>query len=226
LPSTGSESASDRSSINKGRAAFGEARPLTFEEGRTLVETCERGTGESASWMDYCRERDIFFVPTAEFAREVVKFVGRGKFRKIVEICAGKGWLSRALAWEGLSLTATDPRGGEGVETLDVPGTLRKYRPDFVIAAWAPSDIRADQTVVETDCVRRYLWINAEVNGVLVPPSVLGTPGVRARELPELARWTVSRLDYLTDFTRGKLVQHARVVLVEKTEVSRGTCVA
>ena len=197
---------------------------MTFEEARTLVASCDGGTDEFSSWIDYCRTREVFFLPTTEFACEVVRLVRALGAQRVVEICAGAGRLARALAQAGLSLTATDPQGGEGVETLDVAAALRKHRPDLVIAAWVPSDIRADRMVLEDDCVRWYLWINAEINGLLFSPDFQEIPGVRVRQLPELARWTVSRLDYLSDFTCGHLVQHARVVLFErKTEESRTT---
>ncbi|MFH0964728.1 MAG: hypothetical protein V2A58_12050 [Planctomycetota bacterium] len=215
MPSTASGSASDRKRV-PGRALDPVARTASFRQALSLLAQCERRTRGPGSWLAYCEREEIFLFPTREFVDETARLVRTLAPRRIVEVCAGRGTLSRALRAAGLDLTATDPRGGGGVEKLDVPETLARHRPDLVIGAWVPSDIGADHFILACPSVRWYLLIVAEVNGVLFPPDLLAVPGVRARELPKLARWTVSRLDYLTEFTRGELVQHARVVFFEK----------
>jgi hypothetical protein len=56
----------------------------------------------------------------------------------IIEICAGKGLLTRQLRTLGINIIATDRNGGPGVEALDHKAALEKYRPALVVGAWIP----------------------------------------------------------------------------------------
>jgi len=118
----------------------------------------------------------IYFVPTKEFVRALAKRIGR---RRVLEVAAGDGALSRALAERGVRIVATDsgkwerPRArmnarerrkyrevaglplGPNVIRIEAIAAIGKYRPDVVLACWIPPGpllgriIRASKSVIE-----------------------------------------------------------------------------
>jgi hypothetical protein len=122
---------------------------------------------QGALWR-YCETRPsgpLYLLPT----RELIRGLGRAcrkVGKSVLEIGAGDGFLSRALAEAepGLRIRATDSGAwrkatarmtpaerrqwakvslaglalGPNVERLDAVDAVRRYRPDVVIAAWLP----------------------------------------------------------------------------------------
>jgi hypothetical protein len=118
----------------------------------------------------------IYFVPTREFVRALAR---RLRGRRALEVAAGEGLLSRALAQRGVRIVATDSgkwerpqarmnarekrkyRGvaglplGTNVIRMDAIAAIEKYRPGVVLACWIPPGpllgkiVRAARCVIE-----------------------------------------------------------------------------
>lgn len=132
--------------------------------------------GELWRLCEFDPDGPIYFIPTREFVRELAKTL-RG--RRVLEVAAGDGFLSRELEKRGVDIVATDsgrwetPRArmnarerkryrdaaglklGPNVVRMDAEKAIRKYRPDVVLVSWAPPGpllgkiIRAAKEVIE-----------------------------------------------------------------------------
>lgn len=108
----------------------------------------------------------VYLLPTREWMRALVAQLRKLKARRVLEVAAGDGFLSRCLAKAApeIAVVATDdaswssPRArmsaaerralkgvpvpglapGAGVARLDAVRAVKKHRPDTVIVAWAP----------------------------------------------------------------------------------------
>lgn len=86
---------------------------------------------------------------SAEYIYELAQSIKElGVKGKIVEICAGRGYLSKHLAALGIDVVATDkhpPSDSRGVEPLDHLEAVEKYKPALVLAEWIPEYIPEDE---------------------------------------------------------------------------------
>lgn len=108
----------------------------------------------------------IYFIPTQPFLRALARLLRKLGVRRVLEVAAGDGHLSRSLAKAdpGLRIVATDsgawerPRArmsaadrrrmrgvevpglppGEGVLRLPAEDAIRRFRPDLVLTSWLP----------------------------------------------------------------------------------------
>jgi len=69
----------------------------------------------------------------------------------ILEICAGKGALSKQLRAFGIDIVATDLKGSEGVEEVGHRDALKKHKPELVVGSWVPGfkNIRKERRLNE-----------------------------------------------------------------------------
>lgn len=108
----------------------------------------------------------IYFIPTQPFLRALARLLRKLGVRRVLEVAAGDGHLSRSLAKTdpALRVVATDSgawerpqarmsaadrrrmrgvevpglRPGEGVLRLPAEASIRRFRPDLVLASWLP----------------------------------------------------------------------------------------
>jgi len=106
----------------------------------------------------------IYFIPTRPFLRALARTIRETGARRVLEVAAGDGHLSRELARVApdLRIVATDSgqwekpqarmnarerrelrgvaglRLGENVVRLDALAAIRRYRPELVLACWLP----------------------------------------------------------------------------------------
>jgi hypothetical protein len=108
----------------------------------------------------------IYLIPTPPFLRALARRIRRTGARKVLEVAAGDGHLSRQLARlaPDLRITATDSgkwerpqarmspaersalrrtqvaglKPGAGVLRLEARDAIRRFKPDLVLASWLP----------------------------------------------------------------------------------------
>jgi hypothetical protein len=129
----------------------------------------------------------LYFLPTRRFVSELARVIDGLGAKRVLEVAAGDGFLSRALAGVAphLDVTASDSgaweravarmsadeqrryRGvqvpglalGATVHRLSARAAIRRFKPDLVLAAWLPPSGLLDQ-LVRSD-VRYVLEIGA-----------------------------------------------------------------
>jgi len=117
----------------------------------------------------------LYFLPTRPFVSELARTLRSLGVRRVLEVAAGDGFLSRALArcdpaleviasdsgaWEDpqARMSPTERRAlrsvhvpglllGEGVHRLSARAAVRRFRPDLVLCAWLPPGNLLDSLV-------------------------------------------------------------------------------
>lgn len=184
-----------------------------YEEAVANLAREERGEG----WLVHCEERDIYQFPTREWVDALAGIIrGIGPVRPLLEVGAGRGALGRALRERGIPLQMTDPKGSEGVEALDTAAALARYRPDFVLSSWLPYDAGAEAEILRDPGAGCYLAIVQTGDGFTGGAALQDAPGWEAAALPEADRWSVSRMDFLSEVDRGEHIRRGRAYLLKR----------
>lgn len=132
----------------------------------------------------------LYFLPTRRFVNALARTIAELGSRRVVEVAAGDGFLSRSLApaleARGVEITATDSgawqratarmnaRERAALREVDVPGVmlgpevrrmtarraLRELAPDLVLCAWLPPSARMLDALIRAE-VRYVLEIGA-----------------------------------------------------------------
>jgi hypothetical protein len=186
--------------------------------------------GELFDLCEFDRRGPLYLLPTRELVRALAARVRTTGARRILEVAAGDGFLSRLLrkAVRDVEVIASDSgawsdprarmnarekrelrgrqvpgvRPGDEVLRLDALSAVRRTRPDLVLACWLPPGPLLDRLIRAP--VRHVLEIGAK-DGV--------TPGAwswrHAHEFcDELERYARCRLD-----ERPRRTLHSRVTL-------------
>lgn len=159
------------------------------------MEQAETGEG----WGSWC-ERHRTFVAVSE---ELVSTLSARLARPAVEIAAGDGSLAALL-----DIVATDPEPGSGkVLRMNARQALQTLAPENVLTCFAPIDAGIEQAILSAPSVRQYLYIGP------APPAALNWT---VETLPDVEQVLLTRLDYLTDFTRKTHQRRAYAVLLKR----------
>jgi len=166
-------------------------------------ELCSRLGDQDAWFMGLSRATGVYFFPSREWPRRLLRYLKRLGVGRLLEAGAGRGYLTAALArlaaGAGLVFRAVDRGEGEFVSTLpvhtrvemgDVFRVVREFQPDAVLYAWPPPG-QSLADLFKTPSVR-YLLVAGESGG--------GVTG--AREDWERLPHKIS--PYLTRFARGR----------------------
>jgi len=175
--------------------------PVDNRSHRTLadwyghMEQAETGEG----WGSWCERHGLYVA----VCQEMISAVSARLPRPAVEIAAGSGELAQALG-----IVATDPEPGSNtVLRMDARQTLQTLGPENVLTCFAPIDAGIEQAILSAPSVRRYLYIGP------TPPS---RSNWTAETLPDVEPFLLTRLDYLTDFTRRTHQRRAYAVLLKR----------
>jgi len=180
---------------------------VRFREAVALLRAAEKGIGGADSWLEWCEQRTVFFLPTIEFAQALAPVVG-GIIRPltatapVLEVCAGEGLLAEALRAEGLQIVATDADPSplarkRGVERASAAEALETLEPVLVRGCWVPADSGVDSAVMASPTVKHYLVINHSVNGIVGSEALWTTPGWTSERLRSAERYALCKFDYL-----------------------------
>ncbi len=187
---------------------------IAYEEAIALLAEEERGEG----WLPYCERREIFQLPTAEWAGALAANLLPLGAERILEVGAGTGALGRALIERGIAARLTDPAGRGDVERLGVRAALGKYRPDLVLSCWLPYDLGAEKIILADPGVRGYLALVQTGPGFAGPEGFLGDPAWSAKRIGAADRFSVSRADFLDGVDRGAHVRRGAAFLLTRNE--------
>jgi uncharacterized UPF0146 family protein len=110
---------------------------------------------ESGTWCIY----------SAEFIRELARQL---QGRRVLEVGAGEGVLSRFLHEAGVDIVGTDNyswsrhiKFGANVEKREAAEALKHYQPEAVICSWAPPDNLFEQDIFRCPTVETYFAIGS-----------------------------------------------------------------
>jgi len=111
-----------------------------------------QGVPDEAVWlMALSRATGVYFFPSREFVQVLMRYLKLLRVTRLLEVGAGRGYLSAALAplsaAAGIRFRAVDRGEGEfvsgepvypGVEPGDAPAALTRFQPEVVLYAWPP----------------------------------------------------------------------------------------
>ena len=183
-----------------------------YEEALVSLAREERGEG----WLAYCEARGIYQFPTREWTDALADAIREMGPELPLELGAGCGTLGRMLRTRGISLRMTDPKGGEDIEALGAAAALARYRPDFVLSSWLPFDAGAEEEVLRAPGVGAYLAIVQTGEGFTGGAALRGAPGWEITPLPAVDRWSISRMDFLSEVDRGEHIRRGRAYLLQR----------
>ena len=159
------------------------------------MEQAETGEG----WGSWC-ERHGIYVATCE---ELISALSTRLPRPAIEIASGDGRMAALLGIQG-----TDPNpAGDGVLQMNARQALRTLAPKNVLTCFAPIDAGIERAILAASSVRQYLYIG---------PTRPAAPGWTAETLYDVERVLLTRLDYLTDFTRATHQRRAYAVMLKR----------
>jgi hypothetical protein len=180
---------------------------------------------DEADWlMALSQATGVYFFPSREFVRALMRYLKLLGVTRLLEIGAGRGYLTAALApgcaAAGIRFRAVDKGEGEfvsalpvypGVERGDALAAIRAFRPQVVLYAWPPPG-QSVAAICQAPFLH-YLILIGEVGG--------GATGAREdwdtlphRVSPALSRYgrgrTGARRHRVTIFYGGGSPSHGR----------------
>ncbi|MDB4278229.1 hypothetical protein N9917_01365 [Deltaproteobacteria bacterium] len=128
----------------------GQTGSLTEVQFRTL-SGCTAGWGigsmSSYYYRSYYCKAVSWSVYTTEFIDSMQRLTAG---RRVLEVCAGRGTLSRVLRGRGEDWTATDLYPvTDDVEALDALEAVRTYKPEVIVVSWVPYGSNLDEQLAD-----------------------------------------------------------------------------
>lgn len=184
----------------------GPTRLPTFESQLEEITAAERDDG----WLSACLDAHRHLALNRQLIAAVAKLLRSIGDGPVVELCAGRGELARALAADGTAIVATDahPPAGSAVQSATAEEALRRYRPAVVLGSFVPVDAGVDEAVTAFPSVRHYLALQAPIGGLPGSTWLWQTPGWDAVPRPEIGRWMLTRHDVWLPTPEGTILQH------------------
>jgi hypothetical protein len=179
-------------------ASRGTQNPNNLSHWYSQMEFAEAGEG----WSSWCESRGVFVA----VCEELIAAVSARLPRHSVEIAAGDGRLAASL---GIVATDVDP-ASSGVLRMDARQALKTLEPSNVLTCFPPIDAGIERAILASPSVEQYIYIGP------TPPAP--PPHWTAETLHEVERVLLSRLDYLTDFTRHTHQRRAHAVLLKRDQ--------
>ena len=104
-----------------------------------------------------------------EFVENLADEIKKLNPKKVIELNAGVGYLSRFLQRYGIDIIPTDSHNwnfdyNEDVEKLTYEQALEKYNPDVVIQSWEMPGAKGSIKSLEYPSVRHLIWIGEKGN--------------------------------------------------------------
>ena len=143
-----------------------------------VVSTLRRGELEKI--CEFNPSGPIYFIPTAAFLRALAQRIRSRRARRVLEVAAGDGHLTQALAAHApdLRVVASDSgnweqpqarmsarerrelqgkavpgiRLGPDVARLDVRAAIDRFQPDLVLACWLPPGLLLGRVLRASSC--------------------------------------------------------------------------
>lgn len=204
----------ERSSAREeAHACFGQVLTALYAGGRLPASAAVRaaltacGTGLAQLVpLEWGRSHFVHQYWTREFVHDLAQQIASFAPRRVLEVGAGRGELTRWLRDYRLPVIATDDGSWldgrlhwpaalpADVVPLDYAAALAAYQPDVVLCAWMP--LGEDWTPVFRACasVRAYFLIGEGPGGCTgTPASFMTVPGWDGGSIPAVARHGLTR---------------------------------
>ncbi|WP_410499733.1 hypothetical protein [Chitinibacter sp. S2-10] len=115
--------------------------------------------------MPLVEKRGIWCFYSRELIAGLTELIGS---RRVVEVGAGDGTLSRFLAASGVDITPTDDYSWEKVvqyppevQRFDAIGAIERFKPQVVICSWPPSNNQFERQIFRQRGVETYIVIGS-----------------------------------------------------------------
>jgi hypothetical protein len=189
---------------------MGASRELLWQ-GRELLRSgcCQRRVPGRQEMEEYLRSggyfsdvfletgSQLYFLPTWEFLRAMVRLFRHLGVSRVVEVGAGDGLVSGALGQLGFPVVATDIAAGPSpygvtVHAADHLEAVRRFKPQLVFWCWPPLGSQAPEDLVRCLDLQCYLEVGDGGFAAGAPGLV---PHYRGRYLATLSALGYTRLD-------------------------------
>jgi hypothetical protein len=189
---------------------MGASRDILWQ-GRDLLMSgcCQRRVPAAGELEDYLRRggyfsdvfletgSQLYFLPTWEFLKAMVRLFRHLGVTRVVEVGAGDGLVAGALGQLGFPAVATDidPRPnpyGVTVQAADHLEAVRRFKPQLVFWCWPPLGSEAPEDLIRCPDLRFYLEVG---DGGFAAGAPGLAPRYRGRYLATLSALGYSRLD-------------------------------
>ena len=166
-----------------------------------------RDHGVSGPLLPHFVGTDVYQLWTAESVRAVADWIRPLRLSGWIEVGAGDGLLTRALAAHGVSIRATDD-GSWAIQRQDAPRIRvsatagpAMLGATGVVSSWMPYEADWTPAWRATDSVRAYVLIGeAPPDGCVGTPDAWACPpGWQATVLPGFSDGALARTDRLSD---------------------------
>ena len=139
----------------------------------------DRSTSPPTDWREECTKRGMWALVYRSWVRELAAWISG---RLVLEVMAGRGWLARALAEEGVSIIATDDNSWDDrhsksgpvftVAKEDALQAIVDIDADVLIMSWPPyGDEVATEALATWGEGRPVVYIGEERGGCNAPDS-------------------------------------------------------
>ncbi|MEW6659825.1 MAG: DUF1566 domain-containing protein [Thermodesulfobacteriota bacterium] len=181
-----------------------QGRQILFNRGRRRVPSRREVEGflqEGGVISEVARveKAQLYFLPTKEFLRALIRLCRHLGVKRVLEVGAGEGFMAGALAARGLPVVATDLEAMAGAP-YGVPvhraghlEAVAAWQPDLIFWCWPPLGSRAPQELLQARGWKYYLDVG-DGGGATAAANLV--PQFRGRYLPTLSRLGYTRLDW------------------------------
>jgi hypothetical protein len=151
------------------------------------------------SEVTLAERKQLYFLPTEEFLRALIRLCRHLGVRRVLEVGAGEGFMAGALAERGLPVIATDLEAtpcapyGVTVHRASHLEAVAAWQPELAFWCWPPLGSRAPQELFQAPGLKYYLDVGDGGCAAGAPHLV---PQFRGRYLNTLSRLGYTRLDW------------------------------
>lgn len=176
--------------------------------------------------VDFHRD-NVFQIWNVEYVRELARTIKTLKAESpFIEVCAGDGTLSEQLKVEGVNITATDDKSwskyrefnyGRNVFNLEAIASIKRYKPELVIASWIPYGNTLDYKILKTG-VKHFIVIGETSGGCCGSNDIWDkyeSLGYKMITLDNADEFNLCRTDWIHEHY-NKIHKHSETVLFTK----------
>jgi|GEM_PF-6296311 hypothetical protein len=186
------------------RELIAKGREMLFSHGRRRLPSLGEVEGflqEGGLFSEVAltERKHLYFLPTSEFLRALIRLCRHLGVKRVLEVGAGEGFMAGALAARGLPVVATDLEAAPG-EPYGVPvqrashlEAVAAFQPELIFWCWPPLGSRAPQELLQARGWEYYLDVG---DGGCATGTANLVPQFRGRYLHNLSRLGYTRLDW------------------------------
>lgn len=156
----------------------------------------------------------LYFIPTIQWIEEHIKLFNELNVKKIVEIGAGDGFVSKCFQKYGIDCIPTDKAinikrknpykiNQNGIQVLELTGlqVINKFKPDLVFWCWEPYKSKYSEKIIQSKKCKYLLLIGESIGGCTSSTTIYDK--FKYKKLLKYGEWGFQKTTYKSNWNNG-----------------------